>query len=68
MPEQYSSYKLRTDVLETWLRYTFDDPTIFAESRNGFFVFDLPEGRVLTDDHKRYIATKLKGKRSWKPP
>ncbi|KAH7157257.1 hypothetical protein B0J13DRAFT_435115 [Dactylonectria estremocensis] len=49
MPEQYSSYKLRTDVLESWLRHTFEDPTIVAEPRNGFFVFDLPGGQVLTD-------------------
>ncbi|KAH6977427.1 hypothetical protein BKA56DRAFT_588273 [Ilyonectria sp. MPI-CAGE-AT-0026] len=48
MSQQYSSYKLRLDVLEAWLRYRFCDPTIVAEPKNSFYVFDLPNNQELS--------------------
>ncbi|KAF0635460.1 hypothetical protein FPSE5266_01993 [Fusarium pseudograminearum] len=61
---QYPDYKLFPAAFEAWLRAKFDDPTITVECKNGHFVFNLPDGKELTDDDDREIY-RLRGRKSW---
>ncbi|CAM1509882.1 Fc.00g002170.m01.CDS01 [Cosmosporella sp. VM-42] len=63
----FPSYNLRKDVLDTWLRHTFKDQTISAEPANGYYMFTLPQGCELTEEHQGKIRRELKGKREWAP-
>ncbi|RBR10784.1 uncharacterized protein FIESC28_09315 [Fusarium coffeatum] len=44
----YPDYLLKGTVLQNWLRNKYNDGTILVESKNGQYVFTLPNGAELT--------------------
>ncbi|KAJ0126985.1 hypothetical protein HZ326_29912 [Fusarium oxysporum f. sp. albedinis] len=57
MPEaSFPDYRLSGRVLQTWLRRKFKDDTIIVESKDGEYVFTLPDGKELSEDDKLDIC------------
>ncbi|KAF4498672.1 serine threonine kinase [Fusarium agapanthi] len=62
MPEtSYPDYDLLPAVFEAWLQERFDDDSITVQCKNGRLVFNLPDGKELTDEDDTAI-NKLQGK------
>ncbi|CZR32284.1 uncharacterized protein FPRO_02036 [Fusarium proliferatum ET1] len=57
MPEAcFPDYQLSGKALQTWLQRRFKDDTIVVESKDGQYVFTLPEGQELTEDDEQDIC------------
>ncbi|KAF5964030.1 hypothetical protein FBULB1_13036 [Fusarium bulbicola] len=50
MPEaSFPDYRLSGKALQTWLRRKFKDDSILVESKDGEYVFTLPDGKELSE-------------------
>ncbi|KAH7191745.1 uncharacterized protein B0J16DRAFT_360676 [Fusarium flagelliforme] len=52
----YPDYKLSGIALQNWLRNKFNDGTIVVQSKNAQFVFNLPNGKELTESYRESLS------------